>query len=987
MTLIANRYELNELLGSGGMGEVYCAKDRLTGATIALKRVLLAPNSLQHTTHIEDRNLDLALAHEFKALASLRHPHIISVLDYGFDENHVPFFTMEFVPDAKSILHAAYQQSADNLIDLLIQLLQGLDYLHRRGLLHRDLKPNNIIVHANQVKIIDFGLAIESEKAQGTGGTVIYIAPEQFVGHVPGIASDLYMVGLIAYQLFLRKYPFNLEQHINKVISDIIGISPDFSGMPEAISPVIEKLLEKDPTQRYASASDTIQAICEAWGRDLPPETLAIRESYLQASTFVGREAELEILSTALDAVTNGASSFFLIGGESGVGKSRLVEELRIQALVQGGQVWQGHGVEGGGLSFQAWRSVARNLVLSVALTAHQASILKGIVPDIEALVQYDVADTDVSGADYQHELSSTLIDLLGQVETPLLIILEDLQWTSESLLPLKHLFTKTEQVSRLMIVGTYRNEEKPNLPSLLPDMQVLTLERLTRQAIHQLSKAMLGDSTQQYKITDFLMQETEGNTFFMVEIVRALAELAGSIGEIGTRTLPDNILTGGIEQLLARRLAKLDPIYHDMINIAAVIGRQINRRLLNYIYPQHELIDQFLFQAELTVILKVQDNTWQFSHDKTREAVLNQLSSASLKQLHSQVALAIEAVYPDDTSYFDMLYYHWKQAGDLDKEAYYLKETLPRMVALIGQYNLARRFTLDILKRLDKDDKRRIPFLYHLSMAYERQGLFIEAETSGCEAYELAKTLQDKTTLVQCLANLAFMNYRLQNFEIAQPLAEESLQLYTEKNDLIGMTATLNTLGVIAMDQQKYDVALEYFERNRLLHAQLGQPTKGLVSLLSNTGTCAMAQGNLELAAQNFEEGLRHAKALGDKWAYANILVEYSFLNLKRNEPFQQQIREAFEIGWEIQAINLCLEGLVAYTIGILRQGDVRRAIHFADFVENHPDKNSYISQRLELFWLEVDTLEDQVILKQVQGNAPSMDLGTVLRVIINNS
>lgn len=146
--LLARSYLLHEKLGEGGMGEVYRATHLLTGRQVALKRLLVQVGStgtgdLLDDTKSQDVNLSvdlrLHLAHEFEILASLHHPNIVNVLDYGFDEGKNPFYTMELLPSPQTIVQAGAGLSVRGKVELLVQLLRALNYLHRRNILHRDL--------------------------------------------------------------------------------------------------------------------------------------------------------------------------------------------------------------------------------------------------------------------------------------------------------------------------------------------------------------------------------------------------------------------------------------------------------------------------------------------------------------------------------------------------------------------------------------------------------------------------------------------------------------------------------------------------------------------------------------------------------------------------------------------------------------------------------------------------------------------------------
>lgn len=178
LTNISQRYLLRHKIGDGGMGEVYAAFDRLTGALIALKRVLVAAHDLTFGTKPSEGDLRRVLAGEFRVLASLRHPHIISVLDYGFDADRVPYYTMTLVEDARTVVQAAPGLTLEGRVAAFAEMLQALAYLHRRGILHRDLKPGNVLVDKyGVVKLLDFGLATQ-DRALGSSGTLAYMPPE-----------------------------------------------------------------------------------------------------------------------------------------------------------------------------------------------------------------------------------------------------------------------------------------------------------------------------------------------------------------------------------------------------------------------------------------------------------------------------------------------------------------------------------------------------------------------------------------------------------------------------------------------------------------------------------------------------------------------------------------------------------------------------------------------------------------------------------------
>lgn len=681
-----SRYTLLEKIGQGGMGIVYQAEDRLTGRIVALKQVTVPDKHLLFASSGGSLDFRVALTQEFRTLASMRHPYIISVLDYGFVEDTMPFYTMELLVSSQTILEAGLGRPIEDKINLLIQMTQAIAYLHRRGVVHRDLKPENVLVVDGHVKVVDFGLAAAREYLQGEAesaavGTLAYMAPEVLQGGIATEQSDLYSIGMIAYELLTEYHPFDVT-NIVSLIRNVVEVEPDISALelPEKIKVLLVNMLEKSPKYRIKTAWDLLVGCYDALNQPIPIETKAIRESYLHSTAFIGREEELQVLTDALRqmirtfkgriTVDSRMGSAWLIGGESGVGKSRLLEEIRVRALVEGVLVLQGQAVaEGSGL-FTLWQSVLRYLCLTVKLTELEAAVLKPLVPDITTLVGHEVNDPPELDSQAARERLITVVEaIFGRHNTPTLLLLEDLQWADDDLALLEKLSSKIAHLP-LMILATYRDDESYNLAEKLPHMGFIKLHRLDYAEIMELSVSILGEKAgRKPDVVELLARETEGNAFFIIEVIRELADAAGMLDYVGTITLPESVFVGGMRTVIEKRLARVPQEAIPLLKLAAIAGRTLTPDLLQNLAPDIDL-DRWLLQGEMSAVLEVTDNQWRFVHDKLREALLQTIQDDELPLLHEQVAIGLEATQPDKNP--AALAHHWQVAGDSTKEAYY---------------------------------------------------------------------------------------------------------------------------------------------------------------------------------------------------------------------------------------------------------------------------------------------------------------------------
>jgi len=674
-SVIGGRYDLINELGHGGFGSVYRALDRLTGRVLTIKRMRVAPGS--EGGSVEMRR---TLAQEFRVLASLRHPNVITVFDYGFGEDREPYLVMDLEEHASTILEAGRGEPVAVQAELLVQTLRALLYLHRVGIIHRDLKPENVLVVRGQVKVLDFGLSVrrgdDSAENRELAGTPGYIAPEVLRGEGPSEQSDLYALGVIAYELFVGRQPFESRNLLELQMDASRTVLPRPSDpVPPALRPVLERLLHPDVRTRFADAASVIAEFSQALGWPLSVETVATRESLLQAVPLVGREREIDTLYGALLAAADGQGTTWLVAGESGVGKSRLLDELRTRGLVDRFVVLRGQAVAQGGSPYHPWRLIVSNLLLWTSVNPADAEVLKQIVPDIARLANAPVGDApplDPEAA--QTRLLLAVEALFRRQDRPVLVMLEDIHWAGSESLKLLAWLAQPTAPMRALFVASFRDDEAPALKEAIAGARVLELERLDPEASSALAETMIGPGVCQPEVLRFIERETEGIPFYIVEVVRALAEVSGSLDRISEATLPEHVLPGGIRQIARRRIARLSAADRAALQTAAVIGREIDPDTMRIAHPDLDL-EQWIAACARSAVLDLREGRWEFAHDKLREQLLADMSVEVRRGLHRRAAEAIERAHADSRQHLAALAYQWREAGDLAREGAYARE------------------------------------------------------------------------------------------------------------------------------------------------------------------------------------------------------------------------------------------------------------------------------------------------------------------------
>ncbi|GMU54791.1 MAG: hypothetical protein AMXMBFR33_39370 [Candidatus Xenobia bacterium] len=649
-----------DLLGQGGFGRVFRVRSP-DGQELALKLL----RGVAGLSRIEV----LRFKREFKIAAGLNHPGLVRVISTGLSEGQ-PYYTMELVLGINLVEFLnRHRTSLERLQTVVARLLEALSYLHERRIVHRDLKPENILVNdEGQPRLLDFGLARglqathQLTESGQVMGTTYYMAPELLSTGKADARADLYSLGVILYEALCGKLPFagsNPAHAIHNILLD--DPEPPSSlvpGLPEALDRLILRLLAKDPADRYDSAEQVLHHWQAIFQGDLSGEFLGPDVPRLEASEFVGRQRELERLLEWLEPAP-GRPLLVLVAGESGLGKTRLLQEVAEYGSNLPGTVTWGYGYEHEALPYQVWIPALRQASLK-GLPAELFPFrraLSVLFPDLGDEGGPPPSSSDPMQKFHLFEGMARLLASGGRR----LLLLDDLQWADPTSLEFLAYLVRRHEAPNLLVVASYRVEAadlNPNLAKLLEwnraaqAAPVLALESFGPEETEAMVRSMLGATGQDPETTLRLHQETAGNPMFISEVLKAFSaeghlKLQRGLWHLRTEALP-RTSSGGtripmtVREAVRRRLAGLDPAALTVAVGAAVLARPFDLELLARACGLDSVAEQVELLVERRVFRRREEGLYAFYNQPLVEAVLEGVSPERLSALHLGSARAL---------------------------------------------------------------------------------------------------------------------------------------------------------------------------------------------------------------------------------------------------------------------------------------------------------------------------------------------------------
>ena len=800
----ASRYQVIESLGQGGMGEVFLAEDRQLSRKVAIKFL----NELLES----DLTARERLHREARSAAALDHPYICKIHEIAEVDGRTGIVMEHILGETLQTRMQEGALSFQETLRIAGEVAEALEEAHKRHVVHRDLKPANIMLTEHgHVKVMDFGLAKQTSPAESSNqetvapltesgvriGTPGYMSPEQLLGGRVDERSDIFTFGIVLYEMLAGVHPFTRSSS-SGTMSAILKETPAAviqyaKSAPAAAGSAIDRLLAKEPEDRYQSfknVRDDLRQILQGQAVvSADTEQSAAIESEGGRTPYVGREAERAEASRLLERAMDGHGGVILLGGEPGVGKTRLAEEILAMARQRGCLALTGRCYEMEGTPpFIPWVEIIERAARVVPKTAFRellgdaAAEVAKLVPELRQLFSDIPEPVELPPEQQQRYLFSNCLAFFTRSArvTPHVLLIDDLHWSDESTLLL--LQQVAQQVSQMpvLVVGTYRDVDLEVDRPFAKTLESLTRQRLAHKVamkrlpesdVAEMLKALSGQQAPP-ELAQAVYRETEGNPFFVEEVFHHLEEegklFDGSGNWRSDLRVEDLDVPEGIRLVIGRRIQRLSDSHRHLLTMAAIVGRSFDLRLMDAFGADDQDDDAVITALEAAeaakLIVTVSSGRivrWEFAHGLIRQTLQNGLSLPRRQRAHLRVADVLEKIYAKDLDrHASDIAHHLYQAGaaaDPDKTLHYLMTAGNRALDAGAFGEAIRQFDQALSVLEDDESKDAADLRYRKGCAFRSLGQADDALEEWRSALAVYESFGDGEGIARTAYDAAF--------------------------------------------------------------------------------------------------------------------------------------------------------------------------------------------------------------------------------------
>jgi hypothetical protein len=955
------RYRVREKLAQGGMGTVYRVLDGTTGQELALKRI--SHGAAQSQFLIE------AFEREYQILASLNHPRIIRVFDYGKDQIG-PYYTMELLEgqDLRRAAPVPYREACLYLRDVATCLA----LLHARRLIHRDLSPSNVRKTADgHVKLLDFGALMSFGLAEAVVGTPPVVAPEALERCPLDQRTDLFALGALAYWVLTAQHAFparELHDLYELWTHPVIPPSAIMDGVPPELEALVLSLLSIDPLARPGSAAEVIarlNVIAELPEEDTT-EAEQLAQSFLLNPRFTGRIEQLATVQALTEAAAAGEGAAVRIEAGSGMGRTRLLEEIAVSAQLAGATVLR--------IDASMYRSVqgtSRALALRMFeaspepardRAAHFAAPLRALGESVEE--QIGTGATPASPANTEQELKASLEGWFADIsrQKPLAILVDNVEYADDSSLGLLASLAKLSFKNPLLIVVTERSgREAPPAMGLLQlraHAKRVELPAFTSDEIFDLTRSLFGDAPNVKRFAEWLSGRSAGSPLHAVEIVRQLIakEVIRYSGGIWTLPIdrPDASLPAALEDVLSMRIAALSDPARALAECLSLQREQPTLELCRLIVQASDDRELFRLLDELTRndVLHADRDGYRFTSMALCDVLLTGMNAKRLEQNHKRLGEAFAALAGESDPALKLdAGWHLIQGADEARGADMIASvawgavTVRTLLANLHRAGRALEAALLVYGRHRRSIYERMPLLAALAQAgyYEERSWGERYGDAALDALEDISGLRSARRLRRFFGRklgLVFgILFAVVRFQFL-PKSERRYSFATVLIHLFGAVTTLAATAALSLDAERAAKVADVLEPFSVLPARL--TPVGIYEFCKGLGEIgrdneAAAYETFEKLLQRFEDPRYYPTLPADA---RKIYVAAAHFARSSFAVFRARAEAALESADALERTGFRLYGMIASQVRFLyhmNRGEFAKAAPHREQVELH--------------------------------------------------
>ncbi|MBD2166264.1 AAA family ATPase [Calothrix membranacea FACHB-236] len=721
--------------------------------------------------------------------------------------------------------------SLEEFLKIAIALCDTLDILYHERIIHKDIKPANILINpeTQQVKLIDFSIASLLPRETQTlispnvlEGTLGYISPEQTGRMNRGIdyRTDFYSLGVSFYELLTGELPFTTQDAMELVHCHIAKTAPLAheinSKIPSVLSEIVSKLMAKNAEDRYQSAlglkfdlEKCLMQLQETGKiESFPIAQRDVCDRFIIPDKLYGRESEVETLLEAFERVSHGTTEMMLVAGFSGIGKTAVVNEIHKPIVRQCGYFIKGkYDQFNRNIPFsafvQAFRDLMGQLITEsdaqikiwqskiLAALGENGQVIIEVIPELERIIGHQPPATKLSGTASQNRfnlLFQKFVQVFTTKKHPLVMFLDDLQWADSASLKLIELLMAESDGGYLLLIGAYRDNEVSAAHPLIftlddikkaqATINTITLAPLSLSSLNQLVADTLSCSSEiAQPLTQLIYQKTQGNPFFSTQFIKALYEdklikfnwYEGN-WQCDIAEVKALSLSDDVVEFMALQLQKLPETTQDILKFAACIGNQFDLVTLAIIWEKSATeTATALWKALQEGLILPQNEVYKFYVGRESQDGVKGSEIVTYKFLHDRVQQAAYSLIPEEQKQ----YTHFR-IGQLLLQGLSQQEQEERIFDLVNQLNMGQAvITTDEQKQelatlnLKAGQKAKLSAAYQAAQNYCTLGIALLSQNTWHTNYTLMYNLHRDSSEAAYLAS---------NFDQAEALYSEAL-------------------------------------------------------------------------------------------------------------------------------------------------------------------------------------------------------------------